>query len=234
MRGTASAIGLARIAVVLSAAALLVSLSGVTPAQAVRAVKRALNADKVDGISASRKPTPGKLLPLGSNGRFPDSVLSPVPRGPRGAQGIPGPSGPAGPPGLAVVRVGTGAAREMPRQPESVIDVARLDNLSPGNWLLTFTATLVLLDGGFLTSAQCSFIIAGKAVPGGTGGVGGQGSATHALVLAGTATTTQATPFEVVLRCSQNHDLTASSQPLTIDAPRIVAIRADSLETTGG
>lgn len=73
----------------------------------------AKNAGAVNGIKASRKPVPGRLLPLGRNGKLPSSVV-PVARGARGADGAqgprgpegargpagePGPMGPAGPPG---------------------------------------------------------------------------------------------------------------------------------------
>jgi hypothetical protein len=72
----------------------------------------AKNAGAVNGIRASRKPTPGRLVPLGRNGKLPASVV-PVARGPRGAdgaqgprgadgaRGAPGPSGPPGPAGPA-------------------------------------------------------------------------------------------------------------------------------------
>jgi hypothetical protein len=67
----------------------------------------AKNAGAVNGIKASRKPVPGRLLPLGRNGKFPASVV-PVQRGARGTDGAPGqrgsegargPAGPAGPAG---------------------------------------------------------------------------------------------------------------------------------------
>jgi hypothetical protein len=73
----------------------------------------AKNAGAVNGVKASRKPLPGRLLALGRNGKFPASVV-PVARGARGADGaqgprgaegaqgpagLPGPTGPAGPPG---------------------------------------------------------------------------------------------------------------------------------------
>ena len=73
----------------------------------------ARNAGAVNGIKASRKPVPGRLLPLGRNRKFPSSVV-PTMRGARGGDGVqgpkgtdgaagpagaPGPAGPAGPPG---------------------------------------------------------------------------------------------------------------------------------------
>jgi hypothetical protein len=48
----------------------------------------------VDGIHASRIPRAGYLVPLGANGRFPDSVGLAGPQGPQGQQG------PGGPPGV--------------------------------------------------------------------------------------------------------------------------------------
>jgi hypothetical protein len=53
------------------------------------------NSGKLNGLAASKTPKPGRLLPLGRNGRFPTSV---VPRaiGPVGPKGSPGPQGPKG------------------------------------------------------------------------------------------------------------------------------------------
>ena len=98
--------------------ALLIVLLGASPAgrAAGRTVANfAKNAGAVNGIRASRKPAPGRLLPLGRNGKFPAAVLTVArgargqdgAQGPRGADGTRGPAGPigptgpAGPPGLA-------------------------------------------------------------------------------------------------------------------------------------
>jgi hypothetical protein len=92
--------------VVLSAAALVVAAlsatsQGVAAMQgAVRVALFAKNAAKVAGIGASKKPKPGKLVPLGKNGKFPASVLPGV-KGPPGAEGARGPAGPVGPQGPA-------------------------------------------------------------------------------------------------------------------------------------
>ena len=89
-----------RLPVVLSAAALVVAVLGATPNgfAAFKGVAKvalfAKNAGKVGGITASKKPKPGKLLPLGKNGKFPASVL-PVATG-TGPEGARGPAGPAG------------------------------------------------------------------------------------------------------------------------------------------
>jgi hypothetical protein len=93
-------------------AALIVVLLGASPTgrAAGRTVASfAKNAGAVNGIRASRKPMPGRLVPLGRNAKFPASVV-PVARGargqegapgPRGADGTRGPVGPAGPTGAA-------------------------------------------------------------------------------------------------------------------------------------
>jgi len=92
--------------VVLSAAALVVAVLGATSQGyaamqgAVRVALFAKNAAKVAGIGASKKPKPGKLVPLGKNGKFPASVLPSV-KGPPGAEGARGPAGPVGPQGPA-------------------------------------------------------------------------------------------------------------------------------------
>ncbi len=59
----------------------------------VQFAKRAGDADKVDGIDASRTPRAGALLALNANAKFPRSV---VPASARGATGARGPAGPAG------------------------------------------------------------------------------------------------------------------------------------------
>jgi hypothetical protein len=96
-----------RLPLILSVAALAVALLGSTPLghAARRAVPFALfaqNAGKVDGISASHRPKPGMLLPLGSNRKFPPSV---VPEGPRGPEGPQGPQGPQGAPAVKLYAV---------------------------------------------------------------------------------------------------------------------------------
>ena len=118
-----------RLPVALSVAALVVAVLGVTPLgeaarKTVRVALFARNAGMVNGIKASRRPVPGRLLALDRTGRFPASVLRPPPPGvrgpmwprgftgaagppgPPGPEGEQGPAGPAGPPG----EPGTGAA----------------------------------------------------------------------------------------------------------------------------
>jgi Collagen triple helix repeat (20 copies) len=98
-------LGRDRLATGLSAAALAVAVLGITPLgeAAVGTVRSALfaqNAAKVNGIEASRRPTPGRLVPLNARGKFPATVV-PTVRGQRGANGARGEIGPIGPPGAS-------------------------------------------------------------------------------------------------------------------------------------
>lgn len=118
-----------RLSTALSACALVVSVLGVTPygEAAGRAIiplaKKAQNADKVNGIDASRTPKPNQLVALTASAGLPARVLV----GPRGAtgpagdrgpkgdagaspNGDPGDPGPAGDPGAAGAQGGTGSS----------------------------------------------------------------------------------------------------------------------------
>lgn len=70
-----------RVPTVLSIAAVLVVVAGITPLgeaarDALPRARYALNSDKVDGIHASRSPKAGRLLALGKNKKFPASVIT--------------------------------------------------------------------------------------------------------------------------------------------------------------
>lgn len=91
---------------------LVVIFSGGPQAVAAKSVslaKRALNADKVDGLSASRTPQAGQLIALGSDKKLPASVLPASAKGAKGDQGEPGPQGPTGLQGPVGPRGITGA-----------------------------------------------------------------------------------------------------------------------------
>jgi hypothetical protein len=123
----------------------------------------AKNAGAVNGIKASRKPAPGRLLPLGKNGKFPATVV-PVARGARGAdgaQGAPGPegapgaTGPAGPPGATGPAGATGSAGPAgpPGPPGPPGPAAQRVNLDvPANT----AETQILSLGGLVLKAACS------------------------------------------------------------------------------
>jgi hypothetical protein len=108
----------------------------------------ARNAGAVNGIKASRKPTPGRLLPLGRNGRFPAAVV-PVARGPRGADGVQGPRGPEGARGVTGPAGSPGPRGSAgPPGPAGV----RVDVDVPAGT----AATRVLSLGGLVLEAACS------------------------------------------------------------------------------
>lgn len=97
-----------RLSLILSSTALVVALLGVTPlghaagsvaSKVVPYANRsgyATNAGAVTGIKASRRPTAGKLVPLGANGRLPASIGAVGPAGPGGPAGQQGPPGVSG------------------------------------------------------------------------------------------------------------------------------------------
>jgi hypothetical protein len=89
---------------VVAVIALLIALGAPSyAAQIVRSVlfaQRAGNAEKVDGLRASKKPHPNTLLALDAHGRFPASVGLTGPQGQQGVPGQQGPQGPQGPQGL--------------------------------------------------------------------------------------------------------------------------------------
>lgn len=109
-----------RLPVVLSVAAFLLALLGVTSLgeAAKNALPFAKNADRVDAIHASKTPKAGQLYPLGANKKFPAKVLS-VTRGPKGETGEMGLMGPTGPKGAVGARgpagpVGPAGAQGLP------------------------------------------------------------------------------------------------------------------------
>ena len=111
----------------------------------------ARNAGAVNGIKASRKPVPGRLLPLGRNGKFPSSVV-PVARGARGADGVQGPRGPDGAAGSAGAQGPAGHAGP-PGPPGPPGPASHRVNLDvPANT----GETQVLNLGGLVLKAACS------------------------------------------------------------------------------
>jgi hypothetical protein len=69
-----------RLPIVLSVTALVIAVAGIAPLgkaarEATEVVRFARNADKVDGLHASRSPKAGRLLALNGARKFPASVL---------------------------------------------------------------------------------------------------------------------------------------------------------------
>jgi Collagen triple helix repeat (20 copies) len=110
----------------------------------------ASNAGAVNGIKASRKPVPRRLLPLGRNGKFPASVV-PVARGARGADGAPGVRGPEGARGPAGEPGAAGPVGPV-GPPGPATHAQRVNVDVPVNT----AAHLVLSLGGLVLKAACS------------------------------------------------------------------------------
>jgi hypothetical protein len=111
----------------------------------------AKNAGAVNGIKASRRPVPGRLVPLGRNGKLPPSVV-PAARGARGADGPQGPPGPEGARGPAGPAGEAGPAG--PAGPAGVPGpAAQRVNLDVA---ANTGATQVLSLGGLVLKAACS------------------------------------------------------------------------------
>jgi hypothetical protein len=106
-----------RLPLVISATALVVALFGSTPlghavvsavppfAKKAGYAKTAGNALAVSGIKAAKAPTPGFLVPLGADGKFPASIGQVGPAGPKGDKGDKGPKGDTGPPGISSYQI---------------------------------------------------------------------------------------------------------------------------------
>jgi hypothetical protein len=90
-------------ALLLALIAIFVAVGGPGYAESAgRRIIKAVNADKVDGLHASKRPRPNRLLALDATAKLPASVLPagvPGPAGPRGPAGDLGPKGDPGPPG---------------------------------------------------------------------------------------------------------------------------------------
>jgi Collagen triple helix repeat (20 copies) len=145
-----------RLPLVLSLVALVVAIMGLTSHGQAASDALRLNADRVDGLHASKTPKSGQLFPLGSNKKFPASVLSVAkgakgasgPQGEPGPQGVQGPAGPAGttgpqgPPGQEgplpdAYATGNVDTRFEPGTPD--IDFMALALPSPGHYVYTIT-----------------------------------------------------------------------------------------------
>ena len=225
---------LARAAAAMSALALAISLSGVTPAQAVRAVKHALNADAVNGIKASRTPKANRLLPLGADAKLPASVLPDGGarglRGPMGPQGSAGAPGAPGAPGATMIRIANGVPIRLPLTANAEVEAARLDNLPAGNWLLMWTATAD--NAGANAGTWCKLRIGTTDMALADAQLGSGSGAAFAAVITASAATSQDAPFSVSLRCYQTGNPGGNS--VGIDSQHLIAIRADALEVSGG
>ena len=120
-----------RLPLILSATAVVIALFGATPvghavvsvvppfATHAKTADYAKNAGAVNGIKASARPRTGWLVPLGTGGKFPASVLPTGggQAGPAGPQGPPGPKGDKGDPGPKGARPGRRDRKGRPARP---------------------------------------------------------------------------------------------------------------------
>lgn len=99
-------------------------------ANGVAAIKRVVNADKVDGFHATKKPKAGRLLVLDKQAKVPSSALpsgvgTVGPQGPKGDNGAQGQKGEPGAPGEPGATGETGPAGDTgPAGPGAVIETA--------------------------------------------------------------------------------------------------------------
>lgn len=175
-----------RLALALSATALIVALFGSTPvghavgskvpffAKTAGYANRAGSAAALTGVKLSKQPRPGMLLPLGPDARFPASVGLTGPAGPKGEKGDAGPAGPKGAPGTTGL---SGA-----RGPAGATGISGLEYVtSPGTDVLNGqrkNATALCskgkkaLGGGVSTASGLAHVRETAPLDGGTGWVG--------------------------------------------------------------
>lgn len=175
-----------RLPPVLSALALVVAVLGATPYAEAHGVLHALfahNADKVDGIHASRKPRAGNCLRWAGTGSSqlpssrwalqapPGQRAPPCQQGPAGPLGPEGPKGPQGPAGADGANSapgpegpqGTGGSRRRrrgdrsdrpPRAERRVLDLRRLDSVPDASASI---ASLTLGAGSYVVWGKAWF-----------------------------------------------------------------------------
>ena len=160
------------------------------------------NADRVDGIHASKTPKPGMLVALGRNAKLPASVVPTVTgaKGDTGATGATGPVGPVGPKGATGEKGDTGATG--PQGPKG--------DTGPkgpaGNGLVYYEAVsseTYTVPAGDSITAHVSCPSGTAAVAGGIRLVGASGE----VVLAASGPLADGTGWEVTVRnLSAYHD----------------------------
>lgn len=214
---------------VLSAAAFFVSLVGVTPADAVNTVRRALfakNAGAVDGISASRTPRPGMLLPLDASGKLPTRAL---PQGARGERGPRGPEGQAGPMSPIEVLTTKGRSTALPLAGFEALDVSALP-VGAGTWLVMASGSVVWDPAAGSIYVQCDLSVAGRAA-GSTGRLGSEAGAALASPFSIHVLATAASPTTARVSCFHDQNISGSLRAQDV---RITAVRVDRFSERPG
>lgn len=219
----------------IAALAVAVAISDVGPADAVRAVKRAVfadNAGSVNGIKASRKPRAGRLVPLGADGRFSASVVPSGGRGPRGTEGPRGPTGPQGaigPRGPSSARIVTPGAVPLARTEGVFTTVATLANVSAGSYLAMFMAEANYRTAAVRMYVVCQLRVNGTVVGGTKGIVGEIAGSTGSLNLALIRPVTRADAFDLAVTCTPDQPTPAGGTPGELDNQALAVVKLDSV-----
>jgi hypothetical protein len=127
------------------------------------------------------------------------------------------------------IRLAHGASTFLSQTAGTSTQVARLDGVPAGSWLMTWTATL---DWGAaqVVGVGCHLAVGGQDVAEADATVGTSGGGNEATVLGSFGSTVQPQPFSVQLLCNPAVNTLSA---MHMDSQRIVAIRADSLDVTG-
>jgi hypothetical protein len=218
----------------IACAALAIACTGVTPAVAVRALRGivfANNADKVDGIKASRKPKPGRLLALDKHGKFSTSVFPDGVRGPRGPQGPEGQQGPGGPPGLATAYVDTPADTALSRNNGVPTTVGTITNVPPGAYIAMFKAEATMRNPGGIY-VLCDMQVNGARISEVQGIVGDAYGGDEDM--SDMATISRSSSFDVSVACRPDQTTTSLPSGPGVQGTRIVLVQIQNLATSSG
>jgi hypothetical protein len=199
----------------------------------VRSVKRALfadNAGSVNGIKASKTPRRGRLLALGSDGKFAASALPDGTRGPRGAQGPAGPvgtQGTTGPRGPSSARTAIGVDTQLGYVQGVETAVVALSNVDAGSYLVLFTGTPAARVAAIRGYLICRLRLNGAVLTEHRVIVGETAGATGALDTAIQWPVTRTAPFELSVTCLA--DTPSSGEGFRVYSPVLSAIKLDSV-----
>lgn len=219
-------VGPQQLALPVALVALLIASTGVTPADAVRAVKRAAfasNAGAVNGIKASRKPQAGKLLPLGPDGRFGAEVLPSL----TGARGPRGPEGPAGPRGPSGARVKIGAHAMLGYVQGVETTAVTLGDVVPGSYLVLFTGVASARVANVRGYVTCRLRVNGEQVAATDGIVGETAGSAGSLSLALQHPLVKAATFNLSVTCLASEP--SSGEGFRVYSPTLTALKLDTV-----
>jgi hypothetical protein len=204
----------------------------VSPADAVRSVKRALfadNAGSVNGIKASKTPQPGRLLPLGSDGKLAASALPAQLRGPLGPAG---PSGAAGPPGPSSARIVTPDLVGLSSFVGVTTTVASLSNVAAGAYLAFFTAEADYRSAGVRMYIVCDLRLNGNIIGGTKAIVGDAAGSTGSLNVALVRPIDRMAPFDLTVTCYPDQPAPTGQPAGEIQSQALAVVKLDSVTTS--